>query len=156
MNSCAVSAAYFARGGRFDPLADSDWADNFRVTLDGVFQDMRACTPRMSAGGAVVNIASVAAMVEMPVKAGYGAAKSAVIGLTRTVAVTLAPRGIRANSLPPGFATTKAPDDIAGTVAFLASDDAAFITGAWWSMAGSPRNDVRHPAFLGGHDGETS
>lgn len=157
-----VSAAYFARGGRFDALSDEDWADNFRVTLDGVFLGMRACAPRMAAGSAIVNVASVAGMVGMPVNAGYGAAKSAVIGLTRTAAVSLAPRGIRVNALSPGFVTTRAldglgqlmagdhggadaardallaatplgrfaaPEDIAASVAFLASDDASFVTG---------------------------
>lgn len=157
-----VTAVYSARGGVIDDLSDDDWTANFRVTLDGVFFGMRACLSRMDRGGSIINIASVAGIVGMPVNTGYGAAKSAVAGLTRTVAVTLAPRGIRANSISPGFIKTRAldglgellagvegdaetarrklvedipvrdfgdPSDIAAAVAFLASDDAAYITG---------------------------
>lgn len=157
-----VTAAYFARGGAVHDLSNEAWQENFRVTLDGVFFGMRACVQRMPRGAAIVNISSVAALLGMPVNAGYGAAKSAVSGLTRIAAVTFASQGIRVNSISPGFITTRAldglgelmaaahggaeaakqsllariplgafgqPADIAGTVAFLISHDAAYITG---------------------------
>ena len=157
-----VTAAYFARGGPVHELSDEAWKENFRVTLDGVFYGMRVCLPRMPRGGAIVNISSVAALLGMPVNAGYGAAKSAVSGLTRIAAVTFASQGIRVNSISPGFIATRAldglgelmaaehgdavaakqallariplgafgqPADVAGTVAFLISQDSAYITG---------------------------
>jgi NAD(P)-dependent dehydrogenase (short-subunit alcohol dehydrogenase family) len=157
-----VTAAYFARGGRIEDLSGEAWKENFQVTLDGVFYGMRACVPRMPRGAAIVNISSVAARLGMPVNAGYGAAKSAVSGLTRTAAVTFAAQGIRVNSISPGFITTRAldglselmatehgdadaakqsllsriplgafgqPADISGTVAFLISQDSAYVTG---------------------------
>lgn len=157
-----VTAAYFARGGPIQSLSNEEWTENFRVTLDGVFYGMRACARRMQRGGAIVNISSVAALLGMPVNAGYGAAKSAVSGLSRIAAVTFAPQGIRVNSVSPGFIATRAldglgelmaavhgdaaaakqslldriplgafgaPADIAGVVAFLVSDDAAYVTG---------------------------
>lgn len=157
-----VSAAYFARGGSLQALSNEDWKENFRVTLDGVFYGMRACVKRMERGAAIVNISSVAALLGMPMNAGYGPAKSAVSGLSRIAAVTFAPQGIRVNSLSPGFIATRAldglgelmasahgdaeaakqslldriplgafgaPADIAGVIAFLISDDAAYVTG---------------------------
>lgn len=157
-----VTAVYFARGGPIPALSNAEWLDNFRVTLDGVFYGMRACAARMERGGAIVNISSVAALLGMPVNAGYGAAKSAVSSLSRTAAVTFASQGIRVNSLSPGFIETRAleglcelmaethgdaagarhalltriplgafgrPADIGAVVAFLISDDAAYVTG---------------------------
>lgn len=157
-----VTAAYFARGGPVQELSNEAWKENFRVTLDGVFYGMRACLPRMPRGSAIVNISSVAALLGMPVNAGYGAAKSAVTGLTRIAAVTFAAQGIRVNSISPGFISTRAldglselmaeahgdadaakqsllariplgdfgqPADIASAVAFLISQDSAYITG---------------------------
>jgi NAD(P)-dependent dehydrogenase (short-subunit alcohol dehydrogenase family) len=158
-----VNAFYAARGGPLEALSDDDWRANLRVTLDGVFYGMREIVPLMTSGGAVVNIASVAGHLGMPVNTGYGAAKAAVAGLTRSVAVTYAPRNIRVNSISPGFVQTRAldglgdlmsteaaggrdaalaglldrtpthafgrPCDIAAATAFLASDDASFITG---------------------------
>jgi 3alpha(or 20beta)-hydroxysteroid dehydrogenase len=107
-----VTAAYFARGGLVHDLSNDAWKENFRVTLDGVFYGMRACLPRMQRGAAIVNISSVAALLGMPVNAGYGAAKSAVSGLTRIAAVTFGSQGIRVNSISPGFITTRALDGL--------------------------------------------
>lgn len=107
-----VTASYFARGGAIAALSSEEWRENFRVTLDGVFHGMRACVAKMGRGGAIVNIASVAARLGMPVNAGYGAAKAAVAALSRTAAVTFAPQGVRVNSLSPGFITTRALDGL--------------------------------------------
>jgi 3alpha(or 20beta)-hydroxysteroid dehydrogenase len=157
-----VTAAYFARGGVLEALSNEEWKENFRVTLDGVFYGMRACMKKMERGAAIVNISSVAARLGMPVNAGYGPAKGAVSALSRIAAVTFAPRGIRVNSVSPGFIATRAldglgelmaaehgdadaakralltriplgdfgaPADVAGVVAFLLSDDSAYVTG---------------------------
>ena len=158
-----VNAFYAAKGGALESLSDEDWRANLRVTLDGVFYGMREIVPLMTSGGAVVNIASVAGHLGMPVNTGYGAAKAAVAGLTRAVAVTYAQHTVRVNSISPGFIQTRAldglgdlmsaeaaggrdaalagllertparafgrPCDIAAATAFLASDDASFITG---------------------------
>jgi NAD(P)-dependent dehydrogenase (short-subunit alcohol dehydrogenase family) len=112
-----------------------------------------------SRGGCVVNVASIHAFCTQPGRAAYAAAKAGLLGLTRALALDLGPLGIRVNAVVPGYvrteiwdlwlnkvpdpeATVKAiaqqhpirrigkPEDIAAAVAFLASDDAAFITGA--------------------------
>lgn len=157
-----VHGAYSARGGNFDTLSAEAWRANFPVTLDGVFYGTKAVAAYMGAGASIVNVASVAAKVGMPVNAAYGAAKGAICAFSRAAAVTLAPRGIRVNTVLPGFIETRALDglgalvsesnggvaalqaindeiplgrfgdggEIASVVRFLASNEAAYITGA--------------------------
>jgi NAD(P)-dependent dehydrogenase (short-subunit alcohol dehydrogenase family) len=109
----------------------------------------------MSRGSAIVSIASVAALLALPGRGAYCAAKAALLSLTRVMAVELADRGIRANAVCPGFTRTaliqqglddgslstdwmleRVPfgrlaevDEIVQAVRFLASDSASFITG---------------------------
>lgn len=120
-----ATATYFARGGRVGELSNEAWTENFRVTLDGVFYGMRTCVQRMARGAAIVNISSVAALLGMPVNAGYGAAKAAVSALTRIAAVTFAPQGIRVNGISPGFITTRALDGLGELMAAEHGDAAA-------------------------------
>lgn len=139
-------------------IADGTVEDFDRVTRVnqlGVLLGMKCIISSMqkAGGGAIVNIASLAAFRPAPNQAIYSASKWAVRGLSRVAVVELAPLGIRVNSVhpgpvdtqllalnPPGFNAMLAgltplkrlaqPEDIAKVVRFLASDDAAFVTGA--------------------------
>ena len=127
------------------------------VNLNGVFHGLRYGIPHLLAGGggAIINIASGAAVKAIPGLSPYCASKAGVVALTRTTAVEYAPHGIRINAVLPGAIETPllaqvmahspdvigvmaaqhplgrigTPPEIASTVAFLASDDASFVTG---------------------------
>ena len=137
------------------PLADFHRVLN--VNLAGVFYGLKFGIPHLinNGGGSIVNIASGAAVKAIPGLSPYCASKAGVVGLSRTAAVEYAPHGIRINTVLPGAIETpllaeviaKSPDvigvmaaqhpigrigmpaEVAAAVAFLASDDAAFVTG---------------------------
>ncbi len=127
-----------------------------------------------SGGAAIINVASVMAWYTFPEYSAYTASKAGLIGLTRTLALELGPLGIRVNAIAPGFIDTGAwervlatmenakefaasvsalhalgrrgkPGDIAGAVAFLASDDASFITGQTLVVDGGLTSQLRTP-----------
>ncbi|MFS8197778.1 SDR family NAD(P)-dependent oxidoreductase [Streptomyces sp. CWNU-52B] len=148
-NACACHAD----PASFEEYEDAPWYEDFEVTLHGAFRCARAALPHLVAAGgrgAIVNIGSVNAERHFGAQA-YSAAKAALASLTRTLAVDCAPRGVRVNLVEPGTVRTDAwegrsdaleriaphyplgrvgePDDIASAVAFLASADAAWITG---------------------------
>jgi len=125
------------------------------VNLVGVFSGIQAVIPSMRAagGGSIVNISSSAGLFGLALTAGYGASKWGVRGLTKIAAVELAGDRIRVNSVHPGMTYTPMtervgiqvgegnypntpmrrvglPDEIAGAVGYLLSDDAAYTTGA--------------------------
>ena len=132
----------------------------FRVNFHGALWMLQAAAREMEArGGAIVNVSSRLASIGVPGMSVYGAAKGALSALTRGAAIELAPKGIRVNSVAPGFTETSllrawlndqpdpeasraavaaeiplgrvaSPRDVAVAVAFLADDDAAHITGA--------------------------
>lgn len=133
--------------------SDEDWSRELAVDLTSVFLCTRAVAPHLhAAGGAIINIASVAGVVGS-VSPAYTAAKGGVIALGRQLAGELAPDMIRVNTVSPGFiatplnATVRAaglehvlaqqiplrrwgsPDDVAAACLFLASDDARYVTG---------------------------
>lgn len=139
-------------------LVDLDlevWERTMAVNTRGVMLGCKHAVPPMRAGGggAIVNAASVSGLLGDDVRAAYGASKAAVIGLTRYVASMYGRHGIRCNSVAPGLIMTDTaravlterhyaelaaerllpwaaePDDIAATVAWLASDEARCITG---------------------------
>jgi NAD(P)-dependent dehydrogenase (short-subunit alcohol dehydrogenase family) len=144
----------------FAAVADTtpeQWERSLGVTLRGTYLSCRAVLPHMVAAGrgSVVNVASVGAQVVFPRHAAYASAKAAVVQLTRSIAVDYGPHGIRANALLPGAIRTPhldadiadepdrrrreamtvlgrfgEPKEMAAAVAFLASDDASYITGA--------------------------
>jgi 3-oxoacyl-[acyl-carrier protein] reductase len=117
---------------------------------------------RRQEGGAIIHVASVAAFVGRPGRTPYTAAKAGLLGLTRVMAVELAPLGIRVNAVAPGFTRTglvdqalhdgslreewmtyrvpmgrlATPEEIAQAVRFLESDEAAFITGQHLAVCG--------------------
>ena len=142
-----------------DGLDPAMWDDVFAVNVRGVAMMMSRLTPLMIEGASIVNFGSIASFKGFAERSAYCSSKAAIVGLTRAAAVELAPRGIRVNALCPGtidtpwidrlIETTADPDaarammsarapvgrmgdvaDIARTVAFLLSEDAAFITGA--------------------------
>ena len=133
------------------------------VDLKGVFFAMQAQVRHFleSGGGAIVNTASVAGKVADPNMSAYVAAKHAVVGLTKAVAIEYAQRGIRVNCIGPGLVATPMtqawldspefreaffkhniigraaqPEEIAGTVLHLCSDEASFTNGAFFVMDG--------------------
>lgn len=136
--------------GRLTELSDEAWHDQLRVSLDSVFVGARALLPRLE-GGALVITSSIHALAGFPGFPAYAAAKGAILSLTRQLAVDHAP-GVRVNAVVPGAIETPLwgdydagyrervarlaplgrlgrPDDVAAAIAFLGSDDAAFITG---------------------------
>ena len=148
------------------PLLEMDlgeWDDLHRVNARSMVVVMQALAPAMIAsgrGGRVVNMASMAAKRGTPGEAAYAASKAAVVALSRIAAMELGPHGITVNSICPGYvltemgADTRSPDqvaawtamsplgrlgdptDVAAVVAFLASDDGAYITGQALNVTG--------------------
>jgi NAD(P)-dependent dehydrogenase (short-subunit alcohol dehydrogenase family) len=138
----------------FKPLSDhteEDWVRILHVDLLGAFFFTREAFRVMKTGGAVVNVSSIHAVETTPNVASYAAAKAALVSLTRSAAIEGKPLGIRVNAVLPGAIDTpmlwenpniKAgletinaadvgkPEDVAATIAYLASDDARFLQGA--------------------------
>ena len=134
-----------------EALTGEDWQRYLGINLMGAVYFTREAFRRMTAGGAIVNVSSIHARQTSAHVAPYAAAKAALDSLTRTSAIEGRPKGIRANAVLPGAIDTPllraspnirsgaevlAPEDIglpehvAAAVAFLASDEAAFVTGS--------------------------
>lgn len=135
-------------------MKESEWDDVININLKGVFLCTKAVTRQMmkQRSGRIINISSIVGVSGNAGQANYVAAKSGVIGLTKTSAKELSSRGITVNAIAPGFITTDMtdklnedvknemlkqiplarfgdPKDIARTVVFLASEDSAYMTG---------------------------
>lgn len=135
-------------------LSEEDWDRVLDTDLKGAFLTTKAALRPMirQRFGRIINIASVVAFTGNAGQASYAAAKAGLVGLTKSVAREVATRGITANAVAPGLILTDmteqlpgeirdwmlsqipmgkpgAPSDVAGVVAFLASDDAAYLTG---------------------------
>ncbi|WP_456846991.1 SDR family NAD(P)-dependent oxidoreductase, partial [Cellulomonas sp. P5_C6] len=144
-----VNNAGIANAGPIDHYPKAKWDAVIAVNLTGVFLGAQAVVPAMKAAGrgSIINISSVEGMRGGAHLHGYVASKFGVRGLTKSLAVELGPDGIRVNSVHPGFVQTPMtarldptavpiplgrpalPQDVAGTVVFLASDDSAYTTG---------------------------
>lgn len=154
-----VNAAGMERFKRFTDLTFEDFNHVIDVNLNGVFHCVQAVLPDMiEAGwGRIVNISSSSAHSGQPFMSAYVAAKSAVNGLTKSLALEYGPMGITVNAVPPGFIDTPMlrksaergrlggtveehiactpvrrvgkPQDIAAACAFLISEEAGYITG---------------------------
>lgn len=153
----AVAAAGILRRNPIEEMTDDAWDDMMAVDLSGVMRIFRSSSARMADGGAMVATSSIAGGVYgWEEHAHYAAAKSGVLGLCRSLAVELAPRGIRCNAVIPGLiespqsldaknslgpeglraAGTIIPrgrvgtvDECARAIRFLTSDDSAYVTG---------------------------
>jgi NAD(P)-dependent dehydrogenase (short-subunit alcohol dehydrogenase family) len=141
-----------------DAEADAKWDAIVATNLTAVFRLTRAVAPHLSRGGRVINLSSVLGRFGVPGFAAYCASKHGVIGLTRALALELAPREITVNAICPGWVETEMarqgferfgsvelgretaakmaplkrvlePEEIAGLAAYLASDDARSVTG---------------------------
>jgi len=144
---------------RVDKIKRDDFERIMQVNVTGVLLGIQAVTPSMTkgGGGSIVNISSTSGLTGLPFVAAYSTSKWAVRGLTKCAAIDLGHKGIRVNSVHPGGVDTPmiagttsdapyykrlpvprigTPDDVARTVLFLASDDAAYITGAELAVDG--------------------
>jgi len=149
-----VNNAGVTRDGLAMMMKPENWDTVIRTNLDGAFWACRRAMKKMVTArwGRIVNIASVVGVKGHAGQANYAAAKAGLIGLTRSLALELATRGITANAVAPGFVRTQItealgderlaqiveatpigreiqPEEVAAAVGFLVSEDAAAITG---------------------------
>jgi NAD(P)-dependent dehydrogenase (short-subunit alcohol dehydrogenase family) len=154
VNNAGVNATFDAV-----TMTEAQWDGFFAVDLKAAWLCAKHVLPHLSDGGSIVNVSSIHAAVTRDSFFPYAAAKSGLVGLTRSLALDYGPRGIRVNCVCPGFTRTRLveesiglaqdkeaaeramvagvalgriadPSEIASVIAFLASPDAGYITGA--------------------------
>ena len=149
-----VNNAGLTRDGLILRMSDEDWRTVLDTNLGGVFYTCRAAARGMMKrrGGSVVNLTSVVGVHGNAGQTNYAASKAGIIGFTKSLAKEMASRGVRANAVAPGYIQTAltgvlpeevqqmilantpltrlgTPEDVAGAVRFLCSDEASFVTG---------------------------
>ena len=157
--SVLVNNAGIRRDSVLFMMSDEQWHSVLDTTLTGLFYLTRRLLKHMmpkKRGGRIVNITSLSGLKGLPGQTNYSAAKAAVIGATKALAQEVAQRGVTVNAVAPGFIDTDMtrdlpqdelrrtipmgrfgkPEEVAAAVAFLASDDAAYITGEVISING--------------------
>ena len=153
------AALYGSLGiGRFDKLDEKDWDDCMDVNVNGIWRCSKAVinSMRENKSGSIINISSLAALAGLPYALHYSTSKAAVIGMTRAMARELGKDWIRVNAVGPSAVLTEGtkeffgekldrateviasnqslqrnlvPEDLVGTILYLASDDSKFVTG---------------------------
>jgi 3-oxoacyl-[acyl-carrier protein] reductase len=149
-----VNNAGLTRDGVLARMSDEDWRDVLETNLFSVFYTCRAASRGMMRrrAGSIVNVSSIVGVHGNWGQANYAASKAGIIGFTKSLARELGSRNVRANVVAPGYVKTRLtdvlpedatqamlsntplgrlgdPEDVAGAVRFLASDEASFITG---------------------------
>jgi 3-oxoacyl-[acyl-carrier protein] reductase len=149
-----VNNAGVTRDGLLARMSDEDWRTVIETNLSSVFYTCRAATRGMmrKRAGSIVNVSSIVGVHGNWGQTNYGASKAGIIGFTKSLARELGSRNVRANVVAPGYVHTRLtdvlpqeateamlantplgrlgePEDVAGTVRFLCSDEASFITG---------------------------
>jgi 3-oxoacyl-[acyl-carrier protein] reductase len=162
VNNAGISPKHSGLKAPVETMDEAEWRKVLDVNLTGAFLCSRACLPHMKANGwgRIVNIASQAGRTRTDIAgAHYAASKAGMMGLARTLAVEVGKDGITCNSIAPGRIETPmaaeagaavnaayltripvgrlgTPDDVAAAVAFLASDEAGFISGVTLDVNG--------------------
>jgi len=156
-----VNNAGITRDGLLVRMKEADWDSVMNINLKGSFLCSQQAAKQMmkQKSGAIVNIASIVGLIGNFGQANYSASKAGLIGFTKTLAREVAPRGIRANAIAPGFIDTEMtrvlegsvreklieqiplarlgePEDVARCVSFLVSEKASYITGQVISVNG--------------------
>jgi 3-oxoacyl-[acyl-carrier protein] reductase len=149
-----VNNAGLTRDGLIARMSDEDWTEVIDTNLRGTFHTCRAVARGMMKRrrGSIVNVSSIVGVHGNAGQTNYSASKAGIIGLTKALARELGIRGVRANVVAPGYVDTRLtqvldeelrqsmltgtplgrlgdPEDVAGAVRFLCSDEASFITG---------------------------
>ena len=149
-----VNNAGITKDGLMMRMSEQQWDDVIEVNLKSAFNFVHAVTPVMARqrGGSIINMSSVVGVSGNAGQCNYAASKAGMIGLTKSIAKEMGPRGIRANAIAPGFIVTDmtaqlseevreawnqqipmrrggTPEDVADVAVFLASDLSGYVTG---------------------------